>query len=148
MLSWECDLSREVVVTPSIVASIPDILKRTLIENISEEKKLRHKNILVSSNSLANRFIFERWKIRSSQRRYYKNLFSDIRNHCRRVFRYYERKGVIKSQLETNLQRFSVHRFDEIRGNIILGFLPIDNDQPIIEEILFKNMSKRKDEKG
>ena len=148
MLSWGCDLSQEVVVTSSIVASIPDLLKRILIENISDEKKLKHKNILISSNSLANRFIFERWKIRSSQHRYYKNLFSDIRNHCRRIFRYYERKGAIISQVETNLQRFSVYRFDKIRGNLILGFVPIDKDQPIIEEILFKNMSKRKDEKG
>ena len=57
-------------------------------------------------------------------------------------------KGNITARAETELKKFGVFKFDEIRGNLILGFVVIDKNQPIIEEILLKNMSKRKDEKG
>jgi len=118
------------VITPSILSTIPDLLKRILIENIEDRKSQVYNNILVSSNNLANRFIFEQWGIRSSQRRYYKNLFSEIREFCRNLFRHYERRGSIEYQENIKVQRVSIFKFDEIRGNLILGFNPVDKDHP------------------
>ncbi|MHA1951001.1 MAG: hypothetical protein ACW987_14145 [Candidatus Thorarchaeota archaeon] len=80
-------------------------------------------SILVSSNSLANRFILERWGIRSSQRKRYKNLYSAIRKQCRVIFRHYLSHGGIGWMTQDDEFVMGVYKFDEVRGNIILGFV-------------------------
>ncbi|MBN2229927.1 MAG: hypothetical protein JW779_10090 [Candidatus Thorarchaeota archaeon] len=117
-------LVHEPETTPSVLASIPDSLKYTLLESISVEKKSR-KSILVSSNNLTNRFILSRWGIRPSQRRRYKNLFSSIRKHCRILFQHYLLRGRIEWIDNSGKHLFGVFKFDEVRGNLILGFVPM-----------------------
>jgi len=114
---------REPAVTTSILASIPDVLHNVLLENV-ERTTERRISILVSSNNLTNRFILERWGIRSSQRRRYKNLYGTIRKQCRDIFRNYLTRGKIICRVKTNAYTFGVFKFDEVRGNLILGFVP------------------------
>jgi hypothetical protein len=110
-------------VTTSILASIPDCLQNILQENIQRTSE-RRTSILVSSNNLANRFILERWGIRSSQRRQYKNLFSTVRKYCRAMFRNYLARGNIIWKAQNDEFVLGVFKFDEVRGNMILGFVP------------------------
>ncbi len=116
---------REPGITTSILANIPECLYSMLQEN---QQRLQKKgaSILVSSNSLANRFILDRWGIRSSQRRRYKNLFSIIRKQCRAIFRNYLARGKLKWRTQSIELVFGVYKFDEIRGNLILGFVYVD----------------------
>ena len=114
---------REPKVTTSILASIPDCLHNMLQEN-AQRMKERRTSILISSNNLANRFILERWGIRSSQRRRYKNLFSTIRKQSRAIFRNYLTRGNIVWKDQNGDYTFGVFQFDEVRGNLILGFVP------------------------
>ncbi len=114
---------REPEITTSVLASIPDCLHGMLKENIQRTIK-RRTSILISSNNLANRFILERWGIRSSQRRRYKNLFSTIRKQCRAIFRNYLARGKLKVKTQSDEFVFGVFKFDEVRGNLILGFVP------------------------
>lgn len=86
--------------------------------------------MLISSNSLANRFIFTRWGIRASQRKRYKNLFSKIRQQCRTYFHHLLSTGQISCTNGTDTLRFGVYKFDEVRGNLILGFVHIDDESP------------------
>lgn len=113
---------RQPKVTTSILASIPDCLHNVLQENVQRTAE-RRTSILISSNNLANRFILERWGIRSSQRRRYKNLFSTIRKQCRAVFRNYLTRGTLVWKNKTGEYSFGVFKFDEVRGNLILGFV-------------------------
>ncbi|MFW9788967.1 MAG: hypothetical protein ACFFE2_02440 [Candidatus Thorarchaeota archaeon] len=110
-------------VTPSILASIPDCLYSMLRENVQRTTE-RRTSILVSSNNLANRFILERWNIRSSQRRRYKILFSAIRKQCRALFRNFLARGKLDWNTQNKEYVFAVFKFDEVRGNLILGFVP------------------------
>jgi len=114
---------REPKVTTSILASIPDCMHRMLQENVQRTTE-RRTSILISSNNLANRFILERWGIRSSQRRRFKNLFGTIRKQCRALFRNYLTRGKIIWKDQTGENSFGVFQFDEVRGNLILGFIP------------------------
>lgn len=114
---------REPKITTSILASIPDCLHNMLQENV-ERTGERRISILVSSNNLANRFILERWGIRSSQRRRYKNLFSTVRRQCRAIFRNYLARGNLVWKTQNEEFVFGVFKFDEVRGNLILGFVP------------------------
>ncbi len=84
--------------------------------------------MLISSNSLANRFMFTRWGIRASQRKRYKNIFSKIREQCRIYFHHLLGTGQVSSTNGTDPIRFGVYKFDEVRGNLILGFVFIDDD--------------------
>ncbi|MHA3964794.1 MAG: hypothetical protein AM325_014790 [Candidatus Thorarchaeota archaeon SMTZ1-45] len=113
---------REPRITPSVLASIPDCLYNMIRENIERAAEKRT-SILVSSNTLANRFILERWGIRSSQRRRYKNLFSKIRQQCRAIFRNYLARGKLVWREQNEEVVFGVFKFDEVRGNLILGFV-------------------------
>jgi hypothetical protein len=110
--------------TPSILATVPECLRLTLERSVNTETD-RRSSILISSNSLANRFILERWDIRPSQRRRFKNLFAIIRKQCRDVFKHY----LALSRIEwTRMDRhyiFGIFRYDEIRGNLILGFVEV-----------------------
>ncbi|MGY5859490.1 MAG: hypothetical protein RTU63_08975 [Candidatus Thorarchaeota archaeon] len=108
--------------TPSVLASIPDCLKDTLLNSSTPEGKGR-KSVLISSNNLANRFILSRWDIRPSQRRRYKNLFSSIRKHCRILFNHYLTRGRIEWIDISGKHLFGVYKFDDVRGNLILGFV-------------------------
>lgn len=114
---------QEPKVTTSILANIPDCLHNMLQENVQRMKE-RRTSILISSNNLANRFILERWGIRSSQRRRYKNLFSTIRKQSRAIFRNYLTRGNIEWKDQNGDYTFGVFQFDEVRGNLILGFVP------------------------
>jgi hypothetical protein len=114
---------REPKVTTSILANIPDCLHSILLDGLQRIQEKRA-SILVSSNSLANRFILDRWGIRSSQRRRYKNLFSTIRKQCRAIFRNYLARGKLKWRTHDEELVFGVYKFDEVRGNLILGFVP------------------------
>jgi hypothetical protein len=113
---------REPETTPSILATIPDCLRSTLKDSLNSSKK-RRKSILISSNSLANRFILERWGIRPSQRRRFRNLFSAVRKQCRIIFNHYLVRGKLEWNLKSESYVFGVFKFDEIRGNLILGFV-------------------------
>ena len=108
--------------TPSIVATIPDLVKEILIET----KKHTLGRILLSSNGLANRFILTRWGIRPSQRRRNKNLFAQVRKECRKYFRFILSTGRIVCKQKESSVDFGVFKFDEIRGNLILGFTRIN----------------------
>ena len=110
--------------TPSIIATILDIVKETLLDT-KQHRKTRG-GILLSSNSVANRFIFTRWGIRPSQRRRYKNLFAQVRKECRRYFKYILNSGKITCERRGVGCSFGVFMFDEIRGNLILGFTRMD----------------------
>jgi hypothetical protein len=115
---------REPKVTTSILANVPDWLHTMLQENVQRTDE-RRTSILVSSNNLANRFILERWGIRSSQRRRYKNLYGIIRKQCRAIFRNYLTRGKIVWNDHTGENSFGVFRYDEVRGNLILCFVPL-----------------------
>jgi len=109
---------------PSVLATVPDILRNKLRESIIESEKNKD-STLISSNTLANSLIYERWGIRSSQRRRYRNLFSQVRRQCRSVFRNYLERGwlEIRDESKSKKHTFGVYKFDEKRGNLILGFV-------------------------
>lgn len=121
-LDRNCSTFQEPIVTPSILAGIPDCLRNIIRENIKRSTEKRP-SILVSSNTLANRFIFERWGIRSSQRRRYKNLYSKIRQQCRAIFRNYLARGKLAWKDQRDEIVVGVFKFGEVRGNLILGFV-------------------------
>lgn len=108
--------------TASVLASIPDCLKDTLLNSSTSDNKGR-KSVLISSNNLANRFILSKWGIRPSQRRRYKNLFASIRKHCRIIFNHYLLRGRVEWIDISGKHLFGVYKFDEVRGNLILGFV-------------------------
>jgi len=113
-------LIREPEPTPSILASIPECLRDALKEAVSTRGR---RSVLISSNSLTNRFIFARWGIRPSQRRRYKNLFASVRKQSRVVFQHYLLRGRVEWTDGSGRNVFGVYKFDEIRGNLILGFV-------------------------
>jgi hypothetical protein len=115
-------LVREPEATPSILASIPECLRDALKEAINTRGR-GSKSVLVSSNSLTNRFIFSRWGIRPSQRRRYKNLFASVRKQSRVVFQHFLLRGRVEWTDDSGRHIFGVYKFDEIRGNLILGFV-------------------------
>ncbi|MBE0526778.1 hypothetical protein E4H12_01260 [Candidatus Thorarchaeota archaeon] len=115
-------ITRDPEATASVLASIPDCLKDTLLNSSTSDNKGR-KSVLISSNNLANRFILSRWRIRPSQRRRYKNLFTSIRKHCRIIFNHYLLRGRIEWIDISGKHLFGVYKFDEVRGNLILGFV-------------------------
>lgn len=118
-------LTRDPELTPSILASIPECLRDALKEAINSRGR---KSVLISSNSLTNRFIFSRWGIRPSQRRRYKNLFASVRKQSRVVFQHYLLRGRVEWTDESGRNVFGVYKFDEIRGNLILGFVVMTPD--------------------
>ncbi len=117
-------------ITPSVLAAIPDVLKNHLHEVMMKQSTRKRRSLLISSNSLANRFIFTRWGIRASQRKRFKNLFSKIRGQCRTYFHHLLSTGQITSTNGKDTFRFGVYKFDEVRGNLILGFVHIDDESP------------------
>lgn len=114
--------SKDPKITESILARIPECLRKILQTSVEKHQR-RRKGILISSNSLANRFILERWGIRPSQRRRYRNLFATIRRQCRTVFQHYLARKRIEWTNESEKYLFGIYKFDEIRGNLILGFV-------------------------
>jgi hypothetical protein len=88
--------------------------------------------VLISSNSLANKFIYLQWGIKPTQRRQYRNLFLAIRGHCRIIFQYYIKRGEVVSQKKGTDHKFGVYKFDEVRGNLILGFVHVDANSLIL----------------
>jgi len=104
--------------TPSIIATIPDLVKELLLVT----KQHTPARILLSSNGLANRFILTRWGIRPSQRRRNKNLFAQVRKECRKYFRFLLSTERIICEKKGKSTAFGVFKFDEVRGNLILGF--------------------------
>ncbi len=119
-------VSSEPVITPSTLSNIPIVLKRILSETIQKQEGKKRKSTLISSNNLANRFIHLQWGIRPSQRRHYKDLFSAVREQCRNLFQYYVRQGKIIDKKPNAEHWYSVYKFDEVRGNLILGFLYVE----------------------
>ncbi|NHJ12540.1 MAG: hypothetical protein EAX95_02640 [Candidatus Thorarchaeota archaeon] len=107
--------------TPSVLSDLPQLL-REILSGESTEKKFAGP-VLVSSNRLANRFILQRYGIRPSQRKQYKSLFAQVRQHCRSLFEYTLRKKQIEVLHEKDRVVFGAFRYDSIRGNIILGFI-------------------------
>ena len=102
-------------------ATISHCLKAKLKESIIKSERGRQ-STLISSNKLANRFILERWGIRPSQRRRYKNLFSRIRKQARLILRQYLDSGFLELRNNSDQHKFSIYQFDDIRGNLIIGF--------------------------
>ncbi|NWF94718.1 MAG: hypothetical protein HXY34_01100 [Candidatus Thorarchaeota archaeon] len=109
-------------VTESALATLPDCLRRVLLEARKDGLPGR-KSILVSSNALANRFVYERWGIRPSQRRRFRTLFATTRKQCRALFQYLLARGRFQWDSAREGHVFGVFKFDEIRGNLILGFV-------------------------
>jgi hypothetical protein len=107
---------------PSVLARVPEVLRDKLRESIIESENNKE-STLISSNTLANRFIYERWGIRSSQRRKYRNLFSQVRRQCRAVFRNFLDRGWLEIREESKKHTFGVYKYDDKRGNLILGFV-------------------------
>ena len=115
-------------VTPSAMADLPIMLKGLLLASVNNAQ--RRKSVLLSSNSLANRFILEKWGIRPSQRKRNKNLFSISRKHARRLFRRLLNRGRFEWTTSEGEVAFGVYKYDEIRGNLILAFAKIDPESP------------------
>ena len=115
-------------VTTSILANVPQCL-RNMLQGSSKSTKQKRRQILISNKSLANRFILERWGIRPSQRRRFKNLFASIRRQCRNVFHHFLANGRMEWEIFNDRYVFGVYKFDEIRGNLILGFVEISPDK-------------------
>ncbi|MHA1481674.1 MAG: hypothetical protein ACTSQZ_09665 [Candidatus Thorarchaeota archaeon] len=115
-------------VTPSILANVPECL-RNMLQTASKSSKNKRKSILISSNNLANRFILDRWGIKPSQRRRFKNLFASIRKQCRNVFHHFLANGRMEWEIFNDRYVFGVYKFDEIRGNLILAFVKIAPDK-------------------
>ena len=114
-------LKREPVPTPSQLAGVLTCLKDVIAENISASQR-KPRSTLVSSNALANRFIMNRWDIRPSQRKRYKNLFSTVRRRTRALFESLLTRDMIEIEQNDGINTLVVHRFDDVRGNIILRF--------------------------
>ena len=110
------------------LADLPSVLKVLLSASVGNEQ--RRKSVLMSSNSLANRFILEKWGIRPSQRKRNKNLFAISRKHSRKLFRLLLAQGRIQWKTPENELKFGVYKFDEIRGNLILAFVHLDPESP------------------
>ncbi|RDE16437.1 MAG: hypothetical protein C4K48_01685 [Candidatus Thorarchaeota archaeon] len=125
-------VSYEPTLTPSIKSSISALLKETILESCSRQEGRGRRSVLISSNSLASRIVYLRWGIRPSQRRQYRNLFSEVREQCRELFRYYVNQGEVVSQKEGTEYRYGVYKFDEVRGNLILGIVYVDADSPFL----------------
>ncbi|MGY5871645.1 MAG: hypothetical protein RTV72_05335 [Candidatus Thorarchaeota archaeon] len=119
-------------ITPSVIAAIPDVLKNHLLESIIKESEGNKRSMLISSNSLANKFIFTRWGIRPSQRKRNKNLFSKIRQQSRTLFQHLLSVGQITCTQGPDAFRFGVYLFDGVRGNLILGFIHLDDENPFV----------------
>jgi len=111
--------------TDSILASVPDVLKNKIRDIILKSEKEKT-STLISSNTLANHFIFEKWGIRASQRRRYRNLFAQVRRQCRDVFRHFLRRGWLEIRDASTKHTFGVYKFDDKRGNLILGFVKVN----------------------
>ncbi len=111
------------VVTPSVAGNIPTCLREMLVESSMASQKKR--TVLISSNSLANRFILNRWGIRPSQRRKFRTLFTTIRKYCRNLFHYLANQSRMEWTSGTERFIFGVYKFEEIRGNLILGFVKL-----------------------
>ena len=118
---------REPIITPSILATIPDRL-RAMLEDSASKSKQKRKSVLISSNSLANRFILDRWGIRPSQRRRFNSLFSAVRKQCRNIFHHLLTKGRMEWTNKDQEFIFGAYKFDEIRGNLILGFVMVSSE--------------------
>jgi hypothetical protein len=125
-------LSSEPVLSPRIVSNIPSLLKATLREAFCGDCRKGRRSVLISSNSLANKFIHLQWGIRPSQRRQFRNLFLAVREQCRTIFQYYIKREELFIQEQGREQRCRVYKFDEVRGNLILGFVYIDTNLPFI----------------
>ena len=110
-------------------ATISLCLKAKLKESIIKSERGRQ-STLISSNKLANRFILERWGIRPSQRRRYKNLFSRIRKQARLILRQYLDSGVLELRNNSDRHKFKIYQFDDIRGNLIIGFYKNEPSRP------------------
>ena len=121
-------IEAESIATASAMADLPIILKGLLSASASNDQ--RRKSVLLSSNSLANRFILEKWGIRPSQRKRNKNLFAISRKQSRRLFRLLLNQGRFEWTTPESMLSFGVYKFDEIRGNLILGFVKLDPDSP------------------
>jgi hypothetical protein len=70
----------------------------------------------------------ERWGIRPSQRKRYRNLFTKVRKQSRAIFHHYLARGRLEWTSRTDSYVFGIFKFDEIRGNLILGFVPMSPD--------------------
>ena len=125
-------MQSEPKITPSVVAAIPDVLKNQLLEMVENKVSQQRRSMLISSNGLSNRFIYTRWGIRPSQRRRNKNLFAKIREQSRILFRHLLEKQEIEVKCQSGTVRFGVYSFDEVRGNMILGFVQKDDDCPFM----------------
>jgi len=125
-------VSDEPTFTPSIKSSIAVLLEETILENFEKQEGRGRRSVLISSNGLANRFVHLHWGIRPSQRRQYRNLFSEVRDQCRNLFRYYVKEGEVVSQKKGTDYRYGVYKFDEVRGNLILGIVYVDANSPFL----------------
>mgnify|MGYP007088144557 CR=1 FL=1 len=122
----------EPVLIPRSISNIPSLLMLTLLEILRRYDTKGRKSLLISSNSLANKFIFSQWGIRPSQRRQYRNLFRTVRGQCRCIFQYYTNQGEVICQNHEADHKFRVYKFDEVRGNLIIGFVHVDANSPFL----------------
>ncbi len=112
----------DLAATPSVLAGIPACLRRMLESAVAGRSTRVMHPILISSNSLANRFILERWGIRPSQRRRYRNLFIAVRRYCRAFFRRQVALRYVSWHRDDESITFAVYEFDQVRGNLVLAF--------------------------
>jgi hypothetical protein len=125
-------MSSEPLLTSSVIANIPIVLKQTLIETIQRQEAKKRRSILISSNNLANRFIHLQWGIRPSSLRHYRNLFSAVREQCRILFHYYlKQEEVIDRRLGAEY-KYQVYKFDEVRGNLVLRFVYTEEESAFV----------------
>lgn len=107
----------------NVLDEIPVFLEDTLVSIATSENDGQN-NIILSSRTLANRFISSRWGIRSSQRRRYLNLFSSLQKHCRILFDQYLASGKLEWADNSGKHLFGVHEISGRRQKHTLGFVP------------------------
>ncbi len=95
------------------------------LQDILIESGKKGKSILVTSNSLANQYILGQWGYRPSQRRQFKDFFNEVRKQCSEIFHQLLSETKIEWEEDQGTHFFGIHKFDEIRGNLILGFVEI-----------------------
>ncbi len=113
----------------SVLAQIPETLKQMLFEMTRHGNESK-RTLLVSSNALANKFILTHWGLRPAQRRYHRHLFIAIRRHCRKLFQHYLSRGYVTFELDGLKLHWGVFLYDRVRGNLILGFVHVPDDDP------------------
>ncbi|MDF1537667.1 MAG: hypothetical protein P1Q69_02050, partial [Candidatus Thorarchaeota archaeon] len=117
-------LEEDMTPRPEELANITLCLRNELRKS-SQANMGKKTPILISSYSLANRFILDTWNVRPGQRQRFKKLYAAVRKHARNLFSEYLSQGRVLWTVNNLQYGFSVYKFSQNRGIIVLGFYPM-----------------------